>query len=442
MGFGACFCGRAPRRGKRPPSPLAPTTPGYLRFVMIHHALLHRSGSTSDMPTSDRSSPREVDGGMWKVVSTGVNSAVEPASSLRWSVDREDADVPIVLHSLAGRGSYGKVYKATWGKTLVAVKVIPHDARVGDESMHEIKIVMSLDHPCIVRGLSYVTWERQPDSEHSIRDTGTAAQSWLIQDYCDGGTLSRFIRHGYLHDRRTHMGIIVDMLLDIASAMHYMHGRHILHGDLKCSNVLLCTNQARSRLQRYAAKLADFGLSRVLAPHQLHINTSTLGTMSHMSPEMLRSGRMGYKADVYAFGMVMYEMLTGYRPFSGMMHGNIIERVLVQKKMPEIPADMPPLYVDVMRRCWSYEADARPSFADVLELLCDLRAEAVEWDERSAKESGLYVSSESNASVSPALTTSRSLSRSLSQLLSPLLPPLLPPRNAGQLTPARTLGQL
>ena len=436
MGLAACFCGRAPRRGRQPTPPQAQAQPGYLRFVMIHHPRRYRTGSTSD-----RSSPREMDGGVWKVVETGANSAREPASSLPWSVDPEDADVPIVLHSLAGRGSYGKVYKATWGKTLVAVKVIPHDARVGDSCLHEIKIGMTLDHPCIVRGLSYVTWERQPDDSR-IRDAGTAAQTWLIQDYCDGGSLSRFIRHGYLHDHKTRMGAIVDMLVDIASAMHYMHGRHIMHGDLKCSNVLLCSNQARRRVRKFVAKLADFGLSRVLPPHQAQINTGTLGTLSHMSPEMLRSGRMGFAADVYAFGMVMYEMLTGYKPFDGLMHGNIIERVLLQKKMPDVPCDTPPLYVDVMRRCWSYSADARPSFAEVLELLCDVRAEAAEWDARSSKGSRLYVSSESNTSVSPAPTTlsgSRSRSRSLS-LSQNLLP--FPVRNPGQLAPSRNIGQL
>lgn len=360
-------------------------------FGGIGNALvnLHRnhpiSGGTTEGST-DTSSPKEVDGGVWHVLHTGfydtATATATETETAEWCVHPGDTAVPIVLHSLVGRGSYGKVYKGMCNNKLVAVKVIPHNISAIDKITREVKVMMSLEHPNIIRAIAYVCWERL-DAHGKLDDEDVAAQTWIVQEYCDSGNLSQVIKDGRLDElqgRDRRMLVVIDILEEIAMALHYMHSRRVLHGDLKCSNVLMMSKTGKIMI----AKVGDFGLSRTLMD-DTHLNTTTLGTISHMSPEMLRCGHMSYMADMYAFGMIMYEMLTGIKPYQGMMQSMVIEKVLIAGEMPAVPKDMSPRYVAVMRRCWKYIAKERPTFGDMLVYLRELRHDnmvrtSAEWE--------------------------------------------------------------
>lgn len=354
-------------------------------FGAFGNALVYRhknktiSGGTTEGST-DTSSPKEVDGGVWHVLHTGFYDTAPPNNE--WNVQPGDTTVPIVLHSLVGRGSYGKVYKGMCNNKLVAVKVIPHNISAIDKITREVKVMMSLEHPNIIRAIAYVCWERL-DAHGKLDDEEVAAQTWIVQEYCDSGNLSQVIKDGRLDElqgRDKRMLVVIDILEEIATALHYMHSRRVLHGDLKCSNVLMMSGTGKIMI----AKVGDFGLSRTLMD-DTHLNTTTLGTISHMSPEMLRCGHMSYMADMYAFGMIMYEMLTGIKPYQGMMQSMVIEKVLIAGEMPAVPKEMPPRYVAVMRRCWKYIAKERPTFGDMLIYLRDMRQDSAvrssaEWE--------------------------------------------------------------
>jgi len=132
------------------------------------------------------------------------------------------------------------------------------------------------------------------------------AQTWLIVEYCDGGTLADVCKQGQLllPDGAPHMAKILVRLHEVAAGMSYLHNRSVLHGDLKAANVMLASKPGGAF--GMVCKVSDFGLSRVLNAGATHRSTGTLGTITHQPPELLRLGKMSPAGDVYAFGILMW----------------------------------------------------------------------------------------------------------------------------------------
>ncbi len=112
--------------------------------------------------------------------------------------------------------------------------------------------------------------------------------------------------------------VILLCLLDVARGLEYLHSCSIVHGDLKPQNVLLKTSGSDRR--GYVCKLGDFGLSRMLGEAQTHVDTGSYGTVTHAAPELLSEGRLTKASDVFAFGMLLWELVTGERLFADMHH--------------------------------------------------------------------------------------------------------------------------
>lgn len=300
----------------------------------------------------------------------------------RWQVVKigtaqvESGHIPIVMHSFLAEGSYGKVYRATWGGHVVAVKVINHDLDVLPRVQREADVLMSMHHPNVVSAIMYVCWQQQHGTQPFDGSLQEVAQTWIVQEFCDGGSLSDFVHfHDGLRDPVTdslNVRLLLSILSDVVLAMQYMHSQHIIHGDLKSRNILLVQNEAQ-----LSAKVIDFGLSRHVTMGS-YVHTRTMGTVTHMSPEMLRDGHMSYNGDVYAFGMIMYETLTGWAPFYGMSSSEVVEKVLA-REMPPVPPGMPQRYVDTMLQCWHIDPRQRPTFAQLLQTFEDIQADAASW---------------------------------------------------------------
>ena len=110
--------------------------------------------------------------------------------------------------------------------------------------------------------------------------------------------------------------VILLCLLDVARGLEYLHSCSIVHGDLKPQNVLLKT--AGTDRRGFVCKLGDFGLSRMLPETQTHVNTGSYGTVTHAAPELLTEGRLTKACDVFAFGIMMWELVSGQRLFPDM----------------------------------------------------------------------------------------------------------------------------
>eukprot|EP00775_Hariotina_reticulata_P004757 gene4757-5007_t len=249
----------------------------------------------------------------------------------------------------------------------------------------------------------------------SRRPAACAARTWIVTEYCDGGALSDVLcslRQVLDPLSQEFLVNLLVLLEQAAQGMAYTHTRHVVHGDLNVSlvkggaeqlhgtallcaadsvrarNVLVSTTEAGTRSLQVAqavAKVSDFGLSRTVTTS--HRTTETQGTITHMSPERLVTGRMAPAADVYAFGIMMWETWTGQSAFKGlhfwsgdtarkMNTRKVCQAVVTQNARPEIPHDVPRGYQELMVLCWEQKHEQRPSMVQVAAFLQQLLVEA------------------------------------------------------------------
>lgn len=163
------------------------------------------------------------------------------------------------------------------------------------------------------------------------------------------------------------------MAIDIARGMHYLHSCDpvVIHRDLKSHNLLV---DERGRI-----KLCDFGLAKLLSS-ALDQNPNgdssggaaamtSCGTPAWTAPEVLRSEAYSKSADVFSFGIVLWEIATRQEPHSGLPMFQVVFIVGTQGARPTIPDGCPAEFRDLIEACWSEQADDRPSFREVLERL-------------------------------------------------------------------------
>uniref|UniRef100_A0A383WIW4 Protein kinase domain-containing protein n=1 Tax=Tetradesmus obliquus TaxID=3088 RepID=A0A383WIW4_TETOB len=193
-------------------------------------------------------------------------------------------------------------------------------------------------------------------------------ETWLVLEYCDCGTLHQ-IASEWLPGQECDEQMLERLLLlrDAAQGLAALHAKNVVHGDLNSRNVLVASSA--SSPCGMTAKLADLGLSRVLQQHATHRTTQTVGTMSHMPPELLRYGRMSTAVDIYAYGITMYQLYTGEEAFRNLHYGQFYNAIVVQGARPPVPPDMPSDYALLMQRCWAAEPGERPGISNLLQCL-------------------------------------------------------------------------
>jgi len=165
--------------------------------------------------------------------------------------------------------------------------------------------------------------------------------------------------------------LILQVSLEIASAMSHLHHLGILHSDLNGNNVLL-TKPVHGG-EGFTVKVSDFGLSRVQSENK-SVETETFGTVTHMPPELLCEGRLSKAADVYAFGVLMWELVTGKRPYAGLRHPQIIAQKM--KDLPQYRLQWPmganKTIKAIAQQCLLSDPHQRPSFDTLVARLLPL----------------------------------------------------------------------
>jgi len=143
--------------------------------------------------------------------------------------------------------------------------------------------------------------------------------------------------------------------------MVYLHEKNIIHADLTGRNVLLASSD--SRPHGFTAKVCDFGISRVTQPG-VPVCTNTLGTITHMPPELLLNNLLYPVADVWAFGVIGWEAYYGKQAYGGRNAAQITLTVVKNRPL-EWPEDAPEAYVAIMKTCMAFDQEKRPPFTEV-----------------------------------------------------------------------------
>src|SRR5450432_3865161 len=220
-----------------------------------------------------------------------------------------------------GRGGMGEVYLAEDNQLgrKVAIKFLPRevatDERAKQRLLREAKTAATLDHPNIC----------------AIYEVGQEGDySFIVLQYIEGETLaSRLKRH--LPDLREALAIAAQ----VADALNEAHAQGIIHRDIKPENIMLTT--------RHQVKVLDFGLAKVLrdsgiidadTASMLSIPGMVMGTVPYMSPEQVRGEALDCRSDIFSFGTVLYELLSGRRPFEAKSSAEVISAILTAEPPP------------------------------------------------------------------------------------------------------------
>ncbi|QRN93704.1 protein kinase [Archangium violaceum] len=239
-----------------------------------------------------------------------------------------------ILEELGG-GAMGRVFRArdVELRREVALKfLLPRSARAGQLSgsrlWEEARAIAQLDHENIVRLFDVSEWRGAP-WEPNV--------PFLVMECLEGESLTSVLRRGRPGLRRT-----LEILDAVAAGLAHAHAHHIVHRDLKPSNVLL-TRDGR-------VKLLDFGLAHLMSsssPIVPHLPTA--GTPAYMAPEQWRGGEQDARTDLWAAGVLMYEMLTGEFPYPFTSLQELRERVLSPEPVPAVRERVPELPEEVER---------------------------------------------------------------------------------------------
>jgi serine/threonine protein kinase len=201
---------------------------------------------------------------------------------------------------------------------------------------------------------------------------------WIVQELCDKGSLAIAIKQGALRVEQGNvksdpdMHAVLETAADVARGMQYLHAHDVIHGDLSSNNVVFISSEEDSRKLGFTAKISDLGLSRALGGD---CATKTVGTISHMPPELLTSGVMAKGGDVYSFGVMLWELYTGKRAWSGCSQAQVIFAITCKKAGLELPSDAPAGYAALAMQCMDRERVNRPKFGEIVARLEELLEE-------------------------------------------------------------------
>lgn len=284
------------------------------------------------------------------VTQTEVSQRVEKilAAWEDYEVNREDFKL---AKTSLGSGLSCEVKKATQISTKkeVAVKIFKQGFLDDDEAIfplrREIGFLVKLKNKYLVNFVGY-----NSDIDKPL---------WIISEYIKSGDLSTAIKRNKLNPFQK-----TKIAFEIAQGMQYLRSQRVIHRDLKSKNVLLSGDLKTANV---TPKICDFGLART---DLSLIMTNKIGTLNYMAPEVIESGSYSFKADVFSFGMLLWELYAGRSPFSWVDNAEVLDLIMNKEQLPyskPISDDLKNLIEDAR----SFEPDKRPSFSEIIDRMIE-----------------------------------------------------------------------
>ncbi|XP_029670440.1 tyrosine-protein kinase Abl isoform X3 [Formica exsecta] len=255
-----------------------------------------------------------------------------------WEINRTD----IVMRHKLGGGQYGDVYEAVWKRynMTVAVKTLKEDTMALKDFLEEAAIMKEMKHRNLVQLLGVCT--REPPF-------------YIITEFMSKGNLLDYLRNESKH--QINAVVLMHMATQIASGMSYLESRNFIHRDLAARNCLVGEN--------HLVKVADFGLARLMRDDTYTAHAGAKFPIKWTAPEGLAYNKFSTKSDVWAFGILLWEIATyGMSPYPGVDLTDVYHMLEKGYRM-ECPPGCPPKVYELMRQCWQWSASDRPTFKEI-----------------------------------------------------------------------------
>eukprot|EP00029_Vermamoeba_vermiformis_P012537 TRINITY_DN737_c0_g2_i3.p1 TRINITY_DN737_c0_g2~~TRINITY_DN737_c0_g2_i3.p1 ORF type:complete len:1073 (+),score=499.21 TRINITY_DN737_c0_g2_i3:765-3983(+) len=288
-------------------------------------------------------------------------SLLEFARQGKLQISKEIKQTQLQRGKLLGAGAFAKVYTGQYNHHDVAIKVFSESSFAFrlEDFYREVAIMSMISHPNVVR-FEGACIEQRRDEEGVFM---------IVTELMHQGSLKSVVERSPLsYDK------VFKYAVEIADGMIFLHSFDIIHRDLKSENVLISAEDV--------AKVADLGLSRDINIDQGM--TLMAGTPKWEAPEVLTGKRKDNKsryskeADVYSYGMLLYEMVSGKQPFEDVHDIFELKKLVCDKnKRPKLPAQCPKPLAALIKRCWKGDATKRPPFTEILGELRAMRDKIV-----------------------------------------------------------------
>ncbi|CAB3228436.1 unnamed protein product [Arctia plantaginis] len=253
----------------------------------------------------------------------------------KWEIDPSE----LVLNEELGAGQFGVVRRGKWrGRIDTAVKMMKEGTMSEDDFIDEAKVMTKLQHPNLVQ-LYGVCSKHRP--------------IYIVTEYMRNGSLFNYLRRTM--PDQLGPAVLLDMCIQVCKGMAYLERHNYIHRDLAARNCLVGDENV--------VKVADFGLARYVLDDQYTSSGGTKFPIKWAPPEVLNYTRFSSKSDVWAFGVLMWEVFTcGKVPYGRMKNSEVVDMVVTRRQVLEKPKGCLNEIYNVMRMCWRHTPEERPSF--------------------------------------------------------------------------------
>ncbi|KAG9260356.1 RAF proto-oncogene serine/threonine-protein kinase [Astyanax mexicanus] len=289
-------------------------------------------------------------------------------SSYYWEIDASE----VVLHSRIGSGSFGTVYKGKWHGD-VAVKILKVTDPTPEQFQafrNEVAVLRKTRHVNILLFMGYMTKDNLA----------------IVTQWCEGSSL---YKHLHVQETNLQMFQLIDIARQGAQGMDYLHAKNIIHRDMKSNNIFLH--------EGLTVKIGDFGLATVKTRWSgSHQSGQPSGSILWMAPEVIRmqdNNPYSFQSDVYSYGIVLYELMTGELPYSMIANRDqiifMVGRGYLAPDLSKLYKNCPKAMKRLVSDCIKKSKDDRPLFPQILASI-ELLQHSLPKINRSASEPSLH----------------------------------------------------